>query len=394
MKAFPRKLRASYVLNASTRSRFSLSPFAIAYLDGARAVAALLVLVGHLNTLFFVATPTSHTLLSKVFYSIAARSHDAVLVFFVLSGLLVGMSAHKAYALGSPGWRHYTASRLSRLLTVLVPALLLGALWDHIGLDRFGPDYGTADIPVQAHETFSDFFGNLFFLQGVIVDPFGSNKPLWSLSYEAWYYFLFPLLLVLAGQKTSPRTRCINAMLFGASLAFVGWKISEYFTIWLMGAALYVAAARYPLKFKPRLVLAVSGILIIVVIFIMRKKLFADDEAGFTPDFVVSGFIMLHFLVATCITQEVSPIMRAVTKFFADFSFTLYVVHFPALLFVSCVIAKEKWAPDILHMLYGIGIISAAIAYAKIVAYVTERHTPKIQRIMEHGLRSTGTALR
>jgi peptidoglycan/LPS O-acetylase OafA/YrhL len=57
-----------------------------------------------------------------------------VIVFFVLSGFLVGGSVIKAHRQGQWRWTGYLSRRLSRLWIVIVPALLLTLFWDSIGL--------------------------------------------------------------------------------------------------------------------------------------------------------------------------------------------------------------------------------------------------------------------
>ena len=47
------------------------------------------------------------------------------------------------------------------------------------------------------HLDAATFWGNLVFLQTILVPTYGTNALLWSLANEFWYYMLFPLLAVL-----------------------------------------------------------------------------------------------------------------------------------------------------------------------------------------------------
>src|SRR5579859_7896369 len=105
------------------------------HLDMARRVAALLVLVGHLRSFVFVpyGELKSHTIIEMVVWTVSGFGHQAVMIFFVLSGFFISRSViadqqHRRFE-----WGSYLIKRLSRLWIVLVPALLLTFLWDLIG---------------------------------------------------------------------------------------------------------------------------------------------------------------------------------------------------------------------------------------------------------------------
>ena len=227
-----------------------------------RAGAALVVVLNHVRGLFFVhgSEVESHNIVYRAFYLVTSLGHQAVMAFFVLSGYLVGSSIVRS-GMKDWSWRHYLNRRLTRLWIVLIPALVLCALIDHIGFSVFGLHgiYGTGRNtngiipgPVQPQSTVADFFGNIFFLQGIHVPTFGANGALWSLTYEFWYYLLFPLVMLVAFAK-SPLARALAGLAALGIVVFVGSTISLYFLIWLLGVAVYVRAA-------PRAVVLAFGV--------------------------------------------------------------------------------------------------------------------------------------
>jgi peptidoglycan/LPS O-acetylase OafA/YrhL len=222
-----------------------LAKRASVHLDLIRGVSAVAVLVYHLRGLFFVDYPflANKSLLSSALYAVTGYGHQAVMVFFVLSGYFIGTSVMESASEARWSWRTYFVSRLTRLQLVLFPALVLGALWDRIGMriSQAAPLYFDAlykfNVPsVALRSTVPVFFGNLFFLQSIVSPVFGSNGPLWSLSYEFWYYIIFPALILATAAWVGTRIRILYAGVALLLLWFTGPQISLYFLIWLAGA--------------------------------------------------------------------------------------------------------------------------------------------------------------
>src|SRR5262245_21311046 len=121
------------------------------HLDALRGLAALLVVIGHTRGLFFNTSLTGGVPAPKVALSSTSIviepqitppipiephitiGHVAVMVFFVLSGYLVGGSVLKSIASGSWSGRAYLIKRLVRLWVVLIPAVIIGLCLDNIG---------------------------------------------------------------------------------------------------------------------------------------------------------------------------------------------------------------------------------------------------------------------
>jgi peptidoglycan/LPS O-acetylase OafA/YrhL len=190
-------------------------------------------------------------------YFFAGFGHQAVIVFFVLSGFLISSTVIRSHVLGKWSWRDYAINRATRLYVVLVPGLLFGFFWDRLGSWLFAvkgiyahslTDLGAA-VPLK-NLTLGTFLGNLLFLQTILCETFGSNGPLWSLANEFWYYVLFPVAL---GAGLAWTRRRFQAAILLTCLAiligiFVGRSILIGFLIWLAGCGLVFLYSRVPVR--------------------------------------------------------------------------------------------------------------------------------------------------
>ena len=160
-------------------------------LDALRGAAALLVLLDHCKNLFFVdraaaMRPSAYPHFVSFLYGVASAGPQAVVIFLVLSGYLVGGSVLRATQAERWSWKSYLTQRLVRLWLVLLPALALCACWDaaRVGLTgsaAYTQSSNFASALAGAGVTWTNFWGNVFFLQtlvaggGVLVLP--SDSP-------------------------------------------------------------------------------------------------------------------------------------------------------------------------------------------------------------------------
>jgi peptidoglycan/LPS O-acetylase OafA/YrhL len=146
------------------------------YLEFIRGAAAVTVLVYHFLELH---TLSNH---SKHFY-FANWGTDAVIVFFILSGIVINISQSN----NPKSKSDFMANRLLRIYPQLVAGLLLGLLALYFTNTAF-PSAGVIT-------------GNFFMISAVkgyminIVPCLESNSPLWSISYEILFYLLFALTI-------------------------------------------------------------------------------------------------------------------------------------------------------------------------------------------------------
>ena len=122
------------MLPGTKKSR--LTERASVHLDMARGMAALAVLAGHVRGLFFINYHdlAHHSLPVAVMYAATALGHQAVIVFFVLSGFFIMSSIADAFEQKRWSWTAYLVNRVTRLSLVLIPSLILCWIADQIGM--------------------------------------------------------------------------------------------------------------------------------------------------------------------------------------------------------------------------------------------------------------------
>lgn len=231
----------------SLRAESIIGTTASTHLDLFRGLAAVAVLIYHVRYRFFldyadVPDPALHV---KLFYTATSFGHDAVMIFFVLSGYFISSSVTRSISNAEWSWAKYATIRLTRLWVVVIPGIALTLAWDAIGL-KIHADH--AVYTGGEREWTNDFFdvaarsdaltaiGNATFVQTILVPPLGSNEPLWSLAFEWWYYVLFPIGLIAAIGHRGWLCRAAHALAGVAISLFVGRIIIIYMPIWLLGA--------------------------------------------------------------------------------------------------------------------------------------------------------------
>jgi peptidoglycan/LPS O-acetylase OafA/YrhL len=378
--------------NSRAGSR-AISAGASVKLDLVRGVAAMAVMIGHVRGLFFqdYASLVAPGFGTKFFYAVTGLGHEAVIVFFVLSGYFIGASVLKSVAANRWSWRSYLTHRFVRLWIVLLPALALGAAFDWAGMHSpqasatyFSPLQYLSSVSFASRFTPRNFTGNLFFLQGIFVDPFGSNGPLWSLSYEFWYYMIFPAFVLLLVPNLSIAVRAALLIAAAAMLCLVGPAISIYFLIWLAGATVFAIFFKLPLiRGVLRITLQIAGWLVLFGGLAWIRS--GSISAGLTADFILAGCFSAWMLAISIPGgSEPHSVIAAVAKTLSGFSYTLYLIHFPMLAFLRTRFdPAANWPPDARHFVPGISLALAALAFAYCIAYFTELRTAAVRKQIE-----------
>ena len=296
------------------------------YLDVVRFLAAVAVVLYHTWTLYF---PDS---------KIKWPGHEAVVVFFVLSGYVI------AHAASAPGMTlaAYAQHRLARILPVAYAALIVA-----VGICLVFP--ATAGPGSVGWGTVANM---LFIAQsGALEVNAPLNPPFWSLNYEVWYYVLF-------GIWTFVRSKWRLALVVLAGL-LAGPKILLLLPVWAMGVLLYrrLPVLRPDFAWYALLVsLAVGAALTWMnVSDVLRAWLYAHVPGAwrahyssqFLYDIVLGLVVMLHFTAIASLGPSLRWLryLQRPIRYVAGCTFTLYVFHGPLLVLLrqSPTIQQSPW---------------------------------------------------
>lgn len=369
-----------------------------------RGLAALEVVLYHLRLIFLVSYPAveQHTLVVRTSYFLAGMGHQAVMLFFVLSGLLIGPGVIESVTAGKWSWRKYAVNRTTRLCIVLFPVLLMTAALDGVGERLPGSHVYFIPTPndltsVVQREGLKTMACNALYLQSIYCESYGADPPLWSLNFEFWYYVLFPLLVWTLAFRTPWGMRIGYAIALAGVSYFVGSYFLRNFPIWLAGVAVALWYSRKPGGGEPNpaepnprrwvgLRLAVFGAAFLAISAVSIAK-GASQFFHIDTDYLVA--LPAALFVATLlradgslIGKEPGGIYYRLAHWIAGFSYTLYLLHYPILIFIRAVLHTERTQPSVSRTMLQacIGVVTVGLCY--LFSRLTEAHTAKVRGLM------------
>lgn len=363
--------------------------------DILRGISALLVCANHLRSALFTSygSLTSSNIFDRLFYFATSLGHQSVIVFFVISGFLIGGAIIKNkdnFKTGS-----YSINRLTRLYTVLVPALLLTAIVDYFlssshpeALGRYYVQWSSGPTVENYSSSLLTFIGNFFFLQNIFVSTFGTNSPLWSLSYEFWYYVAFPLLLIpllalLKKIKTETHSAAHVALLAiaGLILVLMPFETKVGFLIWIVGAIIVLFRKRQ----FPTFLKLVSFVIFIASLLSLKVAPVKDLNPHLQDLYLTStfAFFLITNLNSTYTLIHKIQLITKIINFLSNISFTLYLFHFPLIVLLATkFVGKTPLQPN----LQGYLTYSAFLTVILIVCYsmwwIFERNTAYVKNMV------------
>jgi peptidoglycan/LPS O-acetylase OafA/YrhL len=314
---------------------------------------------------------------------------SAVLVFFFLSGYLVGGNELERLHSGGLQPRKYLVDRISRLWLVLIPALVFTFALNSISCNPNKVSlYCSSSLDLASHadgpplldQNLSSFLGSILFLQPFQGNVFGGNGPLWSLSYEFWYYIVFYfVILVISSIRTNkfPKSLILFFLLFLSGLSILSFDWFTLGTVWIAGAISKTLVNQLDKKtlLRNQRFLQNHKIFKIIIFLVfpamISVKLLPRFAFSFPP-------LVLLLIIAIAISNNKAMLIEE--KFFnklivrgSEISFSLYIIHFPLLALISTYVTPVlRWEFGLGSVTFVAIMVSLSLVIAYLFAFFTE----------------------
>ena len=315
-----------------------LTPAFSIFLDLLRFTAALLVVIGHLTQPLF----------SKGWPNLIGMSFSMVAVFFVLSGFVIRHTA----AVKPFNTAAYFISRLARIYSVLIPAIFFTVAVDSLSR-LINPNFYNIHFYEATTHLLLRILSTLFFVTQTYGNDITlmSNSPMWSLGYEAPYYFMFGVFFYVRGLW-----RWLLAL---TAIAIQGPNIFVFFPLWLAGCQLYNVTQTC--KRSPQTGVMFLALFVVLsslfyhlstltwptlpaqwqwLAMIWRGRSFQFQTFYAAGILTITGILAAHHLQDYC--AKTLLIIRKPVKALAGASFSIYLYHFPLLVLARATIGYDK----------------------------------------------------
>lgn len=351
-----------------TDQGFINRPMSIA-LDAVRGMAALVVLLGH---------AVQHDIYTGPWPFSDVLQHQAVVVFFVLSGLVIANSVYQRQT----SLADYAVARVARIMPVALFAVLFSLAAWAIGMWF---DLSVIETPARFLEpSVSAVVLPLVFLS---ESAFGTgplwNAPYWSLVHEVWYYIIFGVAFYLSGWKR------VALLVLLAPLA--GVRVLLLFPVWLCGAALARFAPARPISERTALLCLVACAAAMVGVHHTQLAVAPLLDEALQPlagqlflaryaltDTIFGAGVALGFLCLRTLADQRAELLARFEKpirWLAECSFTIYLIHWPILNLLHGFGLSVGANPLLL-----IGVLAIIVAFCGQVAKLTEHRRGDVRR--------------
>jgi peptidoglycan/LPS O-acetylase OafA/YrhL len=322
-------------------------------LDGLRGIAALVVVIFHLSLIAQPYLDTKSTgdawwWLSETPLRLATDGTQAVLLFFVLSGLVVALPALRA-GITKFSWKKYFASRFLRLYIPAWGALVLASILIFC-IPRASGNV-TSNFWLDTTNAKSVQFTT--FLQNATLMKVGNatDNVLWSLRWEIIFSALLPLF-VLAAVLIRRSWIAFGLAMVGCVALTIGDPVHAnaafYLPVFMMGtlmASRLEAIQEWSARRSRRFWIVALGT---SLFFMVATQIFLFAAPSGSPVFgmlwsLVGVGAAGIILCAIGFASFENFLNTRVSQFLGKISFSLYLIHVPIIATLAYALGDAQW---------------------------------------------------
>lgn len=286
-----------------------LTPLTQITLNLLRALAAQFVLFGHAMSFLNLGCNKAPCI-----------QNIAVMIFFILSGFLISFSLIRKNF--QTTFKEFFLARFCRIYSGLIPAILFITFMDFLALK------------LNSYSHFSDFsiktfLGNIFMLQNFPLchmSVFGSARPFWTLNIEWWMYMFWGwfALKFLFNKKLS-KLWFVHLLILLFFLLMPLRNKYDLSILWMLGVlASFLLVYKDLLKNKNILLITSIIIFCFLVSHSIKHKV---DYCLKNHVLLFESFLLLVLYTENC-NKNIPEKLSKWIQFWADYSFTLYLIHY------------------------------------------------------------------
>ncbi len=344
------------------------------WLDLIRFFAALCVVLVHVRgqvwETYSLLNPESQNIITTLFYALFSLGFIGVLVFFVLSGFLVGGITLKRTFKNNISFKKYVLDRSVRIGLPLIGSIILIIF---------------VDLFLGNNSDYPTLVGNLFALQGIFVDDAGG--VFWTLSYEIWFYILIGGIVLLCSKH-----QYIGCILIALSLCAFTTLKTYMLLILFCGILSYYLTITIQHRSKIIIYGSATCFCIATILILLVNDSLAFDKSLFqsflNEDILciiigISSALFISNVVKTSPKTKCAMIIDNIGSKLALFSYSLYLTHWQVLRIVNHYFGRSATL-DAIAIFKFIITVAVCILFAYIFYWITERNTTKVKKCISN----------
>ncbi len=350
------------------------------WIDLLRFISAFLVMAAHYRGMFFVEygllPQTQHNLYVQIFYLLTRFGEESVVVFFILSGFLVGGNSIEKILNNKVDIKSYSIDRVVRILLPLAASTILVVI---------------IDIIMNKSIPYIDIMGSFFATQGIITGC-NYNVVLWSLSYEVWFYVLMGCIMVICRKNN---TYILLPFLILAFCIYIFIRLNPLFLfIWFMGAFAFLLPRNNISYRKLKIVILIILLFASFVLsqtFSKSRSITINNLNGLNRNIAIifiaifTSFI-IYSLITTIPKKKLSVAIDKLGSKLAKFSYSLYLTHYPLMGLMSYFGFPRSKNLCIKSISYYFVELMIGLIIAYLIYFISEKHTYKVKLLLKESV--------